>query len=109
VTDSWYFVFFFKAGKSKVLFAKGLAWLYKISKKKILKININIPIFYITLITFYHFSNKKITTKQKISLFYIKYFYFFPLINQICYNINPLLQIQSLSKHNLNAHLMVKE
>jgi hypothetical protein len=65
-----------------------------------LKINLNILIFYITSITFYHFSNIKITTKQKISLFYTKYFYFFPHINQICYSINQLLPIQSISKHS---------
>jgi hypothetical protein len=53
------------------------------SKKKISKL---IPIFlpfYITSIIFYHFSNKKITTKQKISFFYTKYSYFFSHINQI--------------------------
>jgi hypothetical protein len=82
------------------LFAKGLAWLCKIPKKKFFKININIPTFYITSITFYHILYKKITTKQKISLFYTKHSYFFPHINQICYNTNPLLPIQSLPKHN---------
>jgi hypothetical protein len=82
------------------LFAKGLAWLCKIPKKIVLKININITTFYITSIIFYHFSNKKITPKQKISLFYTKHSTFFPHINQICYSTNPLLPIQSLPKHN---------
>jgi hypothetical protein len=82
------------------LFANGWDWICKIPKKNSLKINLNILTFYITSITFYHFSNKKITTKQKISLFYIKHSYFFSHINQICYSTNPLLPIQSLPKHN---------
>jgi hypothetical protein len=49
---------------------------------------------------FYHFSNKKITTKQKISLFYTKHSYFFPRINQICYSINPFSPVQSIPKHS---------
>ena len=59
-------------------------------KKKILKINFNIFIFYITSIIFYYYLNKKITTKQKILFFYIKYFYFFFFSHQ-----SNLLQYQS--------------
>jgi hypothetical protein len=75
------------------LFANGWDWICKTSKKKFFKINPNIFIFYITSITFYHFSNKKITTKQKISLFYIKHSYFF-----FSYQSN-LLQYQSTSSN----------
>jgi hypothetical protein len=73
----------------------GLDGICKIPKKLFFKINLNILTFYITSITFYHFSNKKITTKQKISLFYTKHSYFFSHINQICYSINQFLPIQS--------------
>jgi hypothetical protein len=63
-------------------FVYGLDWTCKIKKKKIffLKINSNILTFYITSITFYHFSNKKITTKQKFH-FYIQNILTFFLIS----------------------------
>ena len=45
--------------------------------KVLLKINSNILTFYITSITFYYDSNKKITTKQIFLYFHIKWSYFF--------------------------------
>jgi hypothetical protein len=79
------------------------------SPKKFFSKSISIFLFFISQsITFYHFLNKKITTKQKISLFYTKYSYFFSSINQICYSINPLLPIQSLPKHNLSSFVLLK-
>jgi hypothetical protein len=81
-----------------------LDWICKILKKTFSQNQPQYSYFYITSITFYHFSNKKITTKQKISLFHTKHSYFFPHINQICYNTNPLLPIQSILKHSLKAN-----
>jgi hypothetical protein len=65
-------------------------------------------LFYVTPITFYHFSNKKITTKQKISLFYTKHYYFFLHINQMCYSISSLPPVQSITKHSSMHSLVLK-
>ena len=70
-------------------------------QKILLKINPNILTFYITSITFCYYSNKKISMKQKNSLFYTKHSYFFPYINQICYSTSLLPQVQSIAKHSL--------
>ena len=72
-----------------------------LKKKYFLKIYPNIFIFYITLITFYYYSNKKITTKQKISFFYTKHSLFFSHINQIYCGTSQLPQVQSIAKHSL--------
>jgi hypothetical protein len=45
--------------------------------KFFLKINLNIFIFYVKSIIFYHFLNKKITINKNFHLFYIKHSYFF--------------------------------
>ena len=86
----------------KALFANGWDWICKIPKKFFLKINHNISTFYIISITFYHFSNKKITTKQKISLFYTKHSYFFLHINQIWYSTSPI-HSQTQPKRHCNS------
>jgi hypothetical protein len=54
---------------------------------------------------FITFQIKKIITKQKISLFYTKYSYFFPHINQICYSTSPLPPVQSIAKHSHNLQV----
>ena len=93
--------------RMRALFANGWGWICKIFKIFFFKIYHNILIFYITSIIFYHFLNKKITTKQKISLFYTKHSYFFFHINQICYSTSPLPPVQSICKHSLQVHLCV--
>ena len=59
------------------LFADGWDWICKILKIFFLKINYNILIFYITSITFYHFSNKKNHYKIKNFTFLYKIFLLF--------------------------------
>jgi hypothetical protein len=82
--------------KGTVLFMGPISFL-----KVLLKINLNILIFYIKLITFYHFSNKKITTKHSYFFtFYIKHSYFFFFSYQ-----SNLLQYCSISKsHSIHKH-----
>jgi hypothetical protein len=82
--------------------------LCKIPKKNFSKSIPTFLLFYITPITFYHYSNKKITTKQKISLFYTKYYYFFPHINQISYSTSPLTPALSIAKHSPMRSLVLK-
>jgi hypothetical protein len=62
--------------------------------KVLLKINLNILIFYIKLITIYHFSNKKITTKHSyfftfLYKTFLLFFFFLFHINQIWYSTAP--------------------
>ena len=67
------------------------------SQKILIKINSNILTFYITSIIFYYYSNKKITTKQKISLFLYKTFLLF-----FSHQLN-LLQYRSTSSSSVHC------
>jgi hypothetical protein len=67
------------------------------SQKIIFKINLNIFTFYITSITFYYYSNKKITTKKKTFLY--KTFLFFSLHH------SNLLQYQSTSSSLIHCQI----
>jgi hypothetical protein len=44
---------------------------------------------------------KKSLQNKKFQFFYTKHSYFFLHINQICYNTDPLSQVQSITKHSL--------
>ena len=65
------------------------------------KINSNILTFYIKSIIFYYYLNKRITSKQKFLLFYIKHFllFFFSYINQN----HSTSKFHSTAKHSLEV------
>jgi hypothetical protein len=75
------------------------SWKPSHSQKNFLKINLNFLIFYIKSIIFYYYSNKKITTKQNFSFFYIKYsFFFLILITSLRYHFTS--KSYTISKHS---------
>jgi hypothetical protein len=76
--------------------------------KVLLKINLNILIFYIKLITFYHFSNKKITTKHSYFFTFLYKTFFFPYQSNLL-QYRSISKSHSIHKHNLYIYILIEE